>query len=72
MRARLTESLAVPRSVLEELREHARHIEELVATLEEMSDKKGLKRIRSGLKDYEKGGYVVLEDPKKIRALLGD
>lgn len=58
------------RAVLKELKEHARHIEELVATLEEMSDKKGLRRIRSGLKDYEKGEYVVLEDPRKISALL--
>lgn len=68
----MTESLVVPRSVLKELQEHARHIEELVATLEEMSDKEGLRRIRSGLKDYHKGDYVVLKDPKKIASLLED
>ena len=68
----MTESLVVPRSVLKELQEHARHIEELIATLEEVSDREGMKRIKSGLRDYAKGEYVVLENPKKIGSLLED
>ena len=68
----MTESLVVPRSVLKELQEHARHIEELIATLEELSDQEGMKMIKSGLRDYAKGEYVVLEDPKKIGSLHED
>lgn len=68
----MSESLSVPRSVLKELQEHARHIEEIVATLEELADQEGMRRIRSSLKEYEQGEYVVLEDPKKMESLLGD
>ena len=66
----MTETLSLPRSVLKELQEHARRIEELIATLEELADPEGMKRIRSGLKEYEAGEYVVLEDPKKMKSLL--
>ena len=68
----MSESLSVPRSVLKELQEHARQIEEIIATLEELADQEGLNRIRSGLKEYERGEYVVVEDPKKIGLLLED
>lgn len=68
----MTESLTLPRSVLRELQEHARRIEEIIATLEELSDKEGLRRIRSGLKEYEQGRYVVVKDPEKIVELLED
>lgn len=62
----------MPRSVLKELQEHARHIDEIIATLEELDDHEGMKRIRSGLKEYEKGEYVVVDDPRKLKSLLED
>jgi len=68
----LSESLSVPRSVLKELQEHARQIEEIIATLEELADQEGIRRIRNSLKEYEQGEYVVVEDPKKMESLLGD
>jgi hypothetical protein len=68
----MTESLSVPRSVLKELQDHARQIEEIVATLEELADHEGIRRIGSSLKEYEKGEYVVVEDPKEMKSLLGD
>jgi hypothetical protein len=68
----MTESLIVPRSVLKDLQDHARQIEEIIATLEELADQKGIHRIRTGLKEYEKGEYVVVEDPKEMKSLLGD
>jgi hypothetical protein len=68
----LTEPLSVPRSVLKELQDHARQIEEIIATLEELADQEGIRRIRSGLKEYEQGEYVVVEDPKEMASLLGD
>jgi hypothetical protein len=68
----MTELLSVPRSVLKELQDHARQIEEIIATLEELADHEGIRRIRSSLKEYEKGEYVVVEDPKEMKSLLGD
>lgn len=68
----MTESLSVPRSVLKELQDHARQIEEIIATLEELADQEGIRRIRSSLKEYEQGEYVVVEDPKDMESLLGD
>ncbi|MCJ7455465.1 hypothetical protein MUP07_01815 [Candidatus Bathyarchaeota archaeon] len=68
----MTESLSVPRSVLKELQDHARQIEEIIATLEELADQEGIRRIRSSLKEYEQGEYVVVEDPKEMESLLGD
>jgi len=60
----------VSRSVLRELQEHARQIEEIIATLEELADKKGIRRIKSSLKQYEQGEYVIVEDPKQLHSLL--
>jgi len=62
--------LSVPRSVLRELQERARQIEEIIATLEELADKEGMRRIKSSLKQYEQGEYVVVEDPKQLDSLL--
>jgi len=60
--------LSVPRSVLKELQDHARQIEEIIATLEELADKEGIRRIKSSLKQYEQGEYVVVEDPKQLNS----
>jgi len=60
--------LSVPRSVLKELQQHARQIEEIIATLEELADKEGIRRIKSSLKQYEQGEYVVVEDPKQLNS----
>ena len=57
---------------MKELQEHARQIEEIIATLEELADQEGIRRIRNSLKEYEQGEYVVVEDPKKMESLLGD
>ena len=62
--------MSVPRSVLKELQQHARQIEEIIATLEELADKKGIRRIKNSLKQYEQGEYVVVEDPKQLDSLL--
>ena len=60
--------MSVPRSVLNELQQHARQIEEIIATLEELADKEGIRRIKSSLKQYEQGEYVVVEDPKQLNS----
>jgi hypothetical protein len=57
---------------LKELQDHARQIEDVIAALEELADQEGNRRIRSGLKEYEEGEYMVVEDPKEMESLLGD
>lgn len=69
----MNEAISVPRPLLKELCEHFERIEEILATLEELSDKKGLKRIEKSLEEYKKKECETVEDPKKIReALLKD
>jgi len=63
----LAETVSVPRSLLKELYEHFERIEEILATIEELSDKKGLKRIERSLEEYKNKECVTLppleEDP---------
>ena len=66
----LNEEISVPRPLLKELYEHFDRIEEIMATLEELSDKKGLKRIETSLEEYRKKECDTVTDPKKIRAAL--
>ena len=56
----------MPRSVLRELRQHACQIEEIIATLEELADREGIK---TGLRQYEQGEDVVVGDPKQLDSL---
>jgi hypothetical protein len=66
----LTEVISVPRPLLKELYEHFDKIEEILATLEELSDKKGLKRVEKSLEEYKKKDYVTVANPEKIREVL--
>ena len=62
----LTEVISVPRLLLKELYEHFGKIEEILATLEELSDKKGSKRIEKSLEEYEKKDCLTVVNPEKI------
>ncbi len=66
----LSEVVSVPRPLLKELYGHFAKIEEILATLEELSDKKGLKRIEKSLEEYKKKGYLAANSPEKIREAL--
>ena len=69
----MAETVSVPRPLLKELYEHFDRIEEILATLEELSNKKGLKRIEKSLAEYKKNECTTVTSPEKIReALLKD
>ena len=74
----MAETVSIPRPLLKELYEkelyeHFDRIEEILATLEELSDKKGLKRIERSLEEYKNKECVTLSGSEKIReALLKD
>jgi len=66
----LTEAVPVPRPLLKELYEYFAKIEEILATLEELSNKEGLERIEKSLEEYKKKEYVTVNSPEKIREAL--
>ena len=66
----MTEAVSVPRPLLKELYVHFAKIEEILATLEEQSDKEGLERIEKSLEEYKKKEYVTVRSPDKIREAL--
>jgi hypothetical protein len=66
----LTRAVSVPRPLLEELCEHFDKIEEILATMGELSDKKGLERIKKSLKEYKKREYITVNSLEKIREAL--
>jgi hypothetical protein len=59
----LTEVVSIPRPLLKELYEHFNRIEEIIATLEELSNEEGLERIEKSLKDNQKKEYVTVKTP---------
>jgi hypothetical protein len=67
---KLTETVSIPLPLLKELYEHFGRIEEILAPLEELSDKKGLRRIEKSLEEYKKKDYAIVESPEKIRQAL--
>jgi len=66
----LTETVSIPRPLLKELYEYFARIEEILATLEELSNKEGLERIEKSLEDYKKKEYVTAKSPESIREAL--
>lgn len=66
----MTESVSVPRPLLKELYEHFAKIDEILATLEEFSNKEGLERIKKSLEEYAKKEYRTARSPEEIREIL--
>lgn len=66
----LTKVIPIPRPLLKELYEHFDRIEEILATLEELLNKKGLERIEKSLEEYKKKEFITVKSPEKIREAL--
>lgn len=66
----MVESVTVPKDLLRELRDGLAKVEEVLATLEELSDRDGLERIRLAEEDYKKGQYTVVKDSKGLEEKL--
>lgn len=56
--------------MLKELYGHFAKIEEILATLEELSDEEGLRRMKKSLEEYKKKEYSAANSPEKIREAL--
>ena len=63
-------TVVVPKELLRELVLELSKVEEVLATLEELLNEEGLKRIREAEEEYRKGDYVVVESGKEVEKLL--
>ena len=66
----MAESVAVPKELLKNLYMGLAKVEEVLATLEELTDKEGLKRIRKAEEEYRRGDYVIVESGQEIGKLV--
>ena len=66
----MAESVTVPKELLKNLYMGLAKVEEVLATLEELMDKEGLKRIREAEEEYRRGDYVIVESGQEIGKLV--
>ena len=66
----MAESVAVPKELLKNLYMGLAKVEEVLATLEELTDKEGLERIREAEEEYRRGDYVIVESGQEIGKLV--
>jgi hypothetical protein len=66
----LSDSVAVPRELLVELHRRLVGVEEVLATLEEVMDKDGMKRIHRAETEYMSGEYRVVRDRHEVEKLI--
>lgn len=65
----MDETITLPKSLIEDLIKHLDNIISILATIEELINREGLKRIREGIEDYKRGDYLIamgIDDLKRI------
>jgi len=68
----LAESVTIPKGLLKDLYMGLAKVEEVLATLEELMDKKGLERICKAEEEYRKGEYITVQSSSEIKKLLSE
>jgi hypothetical protein len=63
-------TVVVPKELLRELVLELSKVEEVLATLEELLNEEGLRRIREAEEEYRKEDYIVVESGKEVEKLL--
>jgi hypothetical protein len=66
----LAKTVAIPEELLRELVVELSRVEEVLATLEELLDEEGLRRVRVAEEEYRKGDYIVVESSREVEKLL--
>jgi len=66
----LTEYITIPKELLKELQEGLIRVEEVLATLEELTNREGLERIKRAEEEYNKGEYIIVQNTNEIRKKL--
>ena len=65
----MSESIAIPKTLLKDLYMGLAKVEEVLATLEELMDKKGLERTRKAEEEYRKREYTTVKSSSEIKKL---
>jgi len=65
-----TETVRLPKDVLEDLYEASLRISETLETLEVLLDKATIKRLKQGEKEYSEGKYVTARTREEARRVL--
>jgi len=68
----LAKSVTIPEELLKDLYVGLARVEEVLATLEELMDKEGLKRIRKAEEEYRKGKFETVRNSGEIERLLSE
>jgi len=63
-------TVVVPKELLRELVLELSKVEEVLATLEELLNEEGLRRVREAEEEYRKEDYIVVESGKEVEKLL--
>ena len=66
----MTEYITIPKELLKELHEGLVKVEEVLATLEELTNIEGLNRIKRAEEEYKKGEYITVKNAEEIRKKL--
>jgi len=66
----LEESIAIPKELLKDLYLGLTKVEEVLATLEELADSKGLQRTRKAEEEYRRGQYTIVEGSREVKKLV--
>jgi len=66
----LGDSVTIPKELLKELHEGFVRIGEVLATLEELMDEEGVRRIKRAEEEYRRGEYVVAENSSEAEKLI--
>jgi hypothetical protein len=66
----LGDSVTIPKELLKKLHEGFVRIEEVLATLEELMDEEGVRRVRRAEEEYRRGEYVVVENSSEVEKLI--
>ncbi|MEM3386011.1 MAG: hypothetical protein QXE78_10855, partial [Nitrososphaeria archaeon] len=62
----MAEFVVVPKELLKNLYKGLTEVEEVLATLEELMDKEGLKRIEEAEEEYQRGDYVIVKSGEEV------
>ena len=65
-----TETIRLPRHVVEEMYRTSMRFTEILETLEVLLDKKTMRRIKLGEQQLRRKQYVLAKGPKEIRKVL--
>jgi len=68
----LAKMVTIPEELLKDLYAGLARVEEVLATLEELMDKEGLKRIRKAEEEYRKGKFEIVRNSGEIERLLSE